>query len=137
MLTNYPDLPLILTRWAVGGVRSLVDSRSVLPRELAERVTDVAHRPVRSNILCEREISGTLRRARQTFWMAVVPERLAGGYLELAQPSGVPLVLCRNGFNAEAAAWLCAELNKMLNIEDWTSGSCRSVTFQEENPCFC
>lgn len=136
VLHDYPDVSLVLTRWSVGGVRTLDEVRSVLPAGLAACVSAVAHRPVHSDVLREREISGTLRRTRQSFWAAVVPERLGGGYVELAKNSGAPLVLCRDGFNDEAAMRLRVGLDKVLEIEGWASGAL-STHSQGEKTCCC
>ena len=86
VLMPYPQVDLVLTRWRIGAMRSIKDVRGEVP-ELGDRINDVAHRPVRSDEQPEREITGTLRRTRQLYWAAVVPNWDAQGYIEQATRS--------------------------------------------------
>lgn len=86
VLTPFPQVDLVLTRWRIGSMRSVADVRGEVP-ELGDRINDVAHRPVRSDERPEREITGTLRRTRQLYWAAVVPDGDAQGYIEQASRS--------------------------------------------------
>ena len=81
VLMPYQQVDLVLTRWRIGAMRSIKDVRGEVP-ELGDRINDVAHRPVRSDEQPEREITGTLRRTRQLYWAAVVPDGDAQGYIE-------------------------------------------------------
>ena len=121
VLMPYPQVDLVLTRWRIGAMRSVDDVRGEVP-ELGERINDVAHRPVRSDEQPEREITGTLRRTRQLYWAAVVPNWEAQGYIEQATRSGAPLILCPSGFDEEAAQRLQAALARVVCNEELVSG---------------
>lgn len=135
-LTPFPQVDLVLTRWRIGSMRSVDDVRGEVP-ELGDRINDVAHRPVRSDAQPEREITGTLRRTRQLYWAAVVPDGDAQGYIEQATRSGAPLILCRNGFDDEAAQRLQAALARVVRNEELVSGVRRPLrhSLGEALPC--
>ena len=136
VLMPYPQVDLVLTRWRIGSMRSVDDVRGEVP-ELGDRINDVAHRPVRSDEQPEREITGTLRRTRQLYWVAVVPDGDAQGYIEQATRSGAPLILCRNGFDDEAAQRLQAALARVVRNEELVSGVRRPLrhSLGEALPC--
>lgn len=136
VLTPFPQVDLVLTRWRISSMRSVADVRGEVP-ELGDRINDVAHRPVRSDERPEREITGTLRRTRQLYWAAVVPDGDAQGYIEQATRSGAPLILCRNGFDDEAAQRLQAALARVIRNEELVSGVCRPLrhSLGEALPC--
>lgn len=121
VLMPYPQVDLVLTRWRIGSIRTVDDVRGEVP-ELGDRINDVAHRPVRSDEQPEREITGTLRRSRQLYWAAVVPDKHAQGYIEQASRSGAPLILCRDGFDESAAQRLQAALARVVRNEELVSG---------------
>ncbi len=121
VLMPYPQVHLVMTRWRIGAMRSIEDVRGEVP-ELGERISDVAHRPVRSDEQPEREITGTLRRSRQLYWAAVVPVGDTQGYIEQATRSGAPLILCPSGFDEEAAQRLQAALARVVCNEELVSG---------------
>ena len=128
VLMPYPQVDLVLTRWRIGAMRSVDDVRGEVP-ELGERIKYLAHRPVRSDVFPEREITSTLRRMKQIYWAAVVHERLAGGYIRTAQSSGAPLVLCRRAFDDEAADRLRVALVRVASTEAFVSadhGFCKA-----------
>ena len=136
VLTPFPQVDLVLTRWRIGSMRSVADVRGEVP-ELGDRINDVAHRPVRAAEHPEREITGTLRRTRQLYWAAVVPDGDAQGYIEQATRSGAPLILCRNGFDDEAAQRLQAALARVVFNEELVSGVRRPLrqTLEEALQC--
>lgn len=136
VLTPFPQVDLVLTRWRIGSMRSVADVRGEVP-ELGDRINDVAHRPVRSDEQPEREITGTLRRTRQLYWAAVVPNGYAQGYIEQAGRSGAPLILCRSGFDDEAAQRLQAALARVVFNEELVSGVRRPLrhSLGEALPC--
>ena len=136
VLTPFPQVDLVLTRWRIGSMRSVADVRGEVP-ELGDRINDVAHRPVRSDERPEREITGTLRRTRQLYWAAVVPDGDAQGYIEQAARSGAPLILCRNDFDDEAAQRLQAALARVVRNEELVSGVRRPLrhSLGEALPC--
>ena len=136
VLMPYPQVDLVLTRWRIGSMRSVDDVRGLVP-ELGDRINDVAHRPVRSDEKPEREITGTLRRTRQLYWAAVVPNWDAQGYIVQANRSGAPLILCRNGFDDEAAQRLQAALARVVRNEELVSGVRRPLhhPLGEALPC--
>ena len=109
-----------MIRWTVGTLRSIDDVRGEVP-ELSDHLQHLAHRPIRADAYPEREITSTLRRRKQLYWVAVVHERLAGGYIRTAQSSGAPLLLCRNGFDDEAADRLRAALERVVSAEAFVS----------------
>lgn len=120
VLDEFPTVELVMIRWAIGSIRSMEDVRGELP-ELGNRLKHLSHRPVRSEVLHEREITSTLRRLKQIYWVAVVHERRAEGYLRTAQSSGAPLVLCRSGFDDEAASRLRVALARVVCAEKFVS----------------
>lgn len=120
VLDEFPTVELVMIRWAIGPIRDMEDVRGELP-ELGTHVKHLSHRPMHSDVLHEREITSTLRRLKQIYWAAVVHERLAGGYLRTAQSSGAPLVLCRNGFDEEAADRLRVALERVVGAEAFVS----------------
>ena len=117
VLDDFPTVELVLIRWAIGPIRNMEEVRGELP-ELGDRIKHLAHRPVRSDVFPEREITSTLRRMKQLFWAAVVHERLAGGYIRTAQSSGAPLVLCPRAFDDEAANRLRCALHRTMAADD-------------------
>lgn len=136
VLMPYPQVDLVLTRWRIGAMRSIKDVRGEVP-ELGDRINDVAHRPVRSDEQPEREITGTLRRTRQLYWAAVVPNWDAQGYIQQATRSGAPLILCPCGFDEEAAQRLQAALARVVFNEELVSGVRRPLrhSLGEALPC--
>jgi hypothetical protein len=116
VLDDFPSVELVMIRWTVGTLRSIDDVRGEVP-ELSDHLQHLAHRPIRADAYPEREITSTLRRRKQLYWVAVVHERLAGGYIRTAQSSGAPLLLCRNGFDDEAADRLRAALERVVSAE--------------------
>lgn len=120
VLDEFPTVELVMIRWAIGPIRDMEEVRGELP-ELGERIKHLAHRPVRSDVFPEREITSTLRRMKQIYWAAVVHERLAGGYIRTAQSSGAPLVLCRRAFDDEAADRLRVALERVASTEAFVS----------------
>lgn len=120
VLDDFPTVELVLIRWAIGPIRNMEEVRGELP-ELGDRIKHLAHRPVRSDVFPEREITSTLRRMKQLFWAAVVHERLAGGYIRTAQSSGAPLVLCSRAFDDEAADRLRCALERVVSTEAFVS----------------
>ena len=120
VLDDFPTVELVLIRWAIGPIRNMEEVRGELP-ELGDRIKHLAHRPVRSDVFPEREITSTLRRMKQLFWAAVVHERLAGGYVRTAQSSGAPLVLCPRAFDDEAADRLRCALERVVSTEAFVS----------------
>lgn len=120
VLDEFPTVELVMIRWAVSSIRDMDDLRGELP-ELGERIKHLSHRPIRSDVFHEREITSTLRRMKQIYWAAVVHERLAGGYIRTAQSSGAPLLLCRNGFDGEAATQLRSALQRVVALETFVS----------------
>ena len=120
VLDDFPTVELVMIRWAVGPIRDMEEVRGELP-ELGDRIKHLAHRPVRSDVFPEREITSTLRRMKQLFWAAVVHERLAGGYIRTAQSSGAPLVLCPRAFDDEAADRLRCALERVVSTEAFVS----------------
>ncbi|MGA3940472.1 hypothetical protein ACI2TU_04555 [Ralstonia nicotianae] len=120
VLDEFPTVELVMIRWAIGPIRGMEDVQGELP-ELGNRVRHLSHRSVRSEVFHEREITSTLRRLKQIYWAAVVHERQAGGYLRTAQSSGAPLVLCRNGFDDEAACRLRVALERVVSAEAFVS----------------
>lgn len=128
VLDDFPSVELVMIRWAIGPIRDMEEVRGELP-ELGERIKYLAHRPVRSDVFPEREITSTLRRMKQIYWAAVVHERLAGGYIRTAQSSGAPLVLCRRAFDDEAADRLRVALERVTSTEAFVSadhGFCKA-----------
>lgn len=120
VLDDFPTVELVLIRWAIGPIRDMEEVRGELP-ELGHRIKHLSHRPIRSDVFHEREITGTLRRLKQIYWAAVVHERLAGGYIRTAQNSGAPLVLCRRAFDDEAADRLRVALQRVVSTEAFVS----------------
>ena len=120
VLDDFPSVELVMIRWTVGTLRSIEDVRGEVP-ELSDHLQHLAHRPIRADAYPEREITSTLRRRKQLYWAAVVHERLAGGYIRTAQSSGAPLLLCRNGFDDEAADRLRAALERVVSAEAFVS----------------
>lgn len=120
VLDDFPTVELVMIRWTVGTLRSIEDVRGEVP-ELSNHLQHLAHRPIRADAYPEREITSTLRRRKQLYWAAVVHERLAGGYIRTAQSSGAPLLLCRNGFDDEAADRLRAALERVVSTEAFVS----------------
>lgn len=120
VLDDFPSVELVMIRWTVGMLRSIDDVRGEVP-ELSDHLQHLAHRPIRADAYPEREITSTLRRRKQLYWVAVVHERLAGGYIRTAQSSGAPLLLCRNGFDDEAADRLRAALERVVSAEAFVS----------------
>lgn len=120
LLKDFPAVELVMLRWTVGTLRTIHDVRGEVP-ELGDHIKHLSHRPVRSDVFHEREITSTLRRMKQLYWVAVVHERLAGGYIRTAQSSGAPLILCRNGFDDEAADRLRAALERVVRAEAFVS----------------
>ena len=120
VLDDFPTVELVMIRWTVGTLRSIEDVRGEVP-ELSDHLQHLAHRPIRADAYPEREITSTLRRRKQLYWVAVVHERLAGGYIRTAQSSGAPLLLCRNGFDDEAADRLRAALERVVSAEAFVS----------------
>ena len=120
VLDDFPTVELVIIRWTVGTLRSIEDVRGEVP-ELSDHLQHLAHRPIRADAYPEREITSTLRRRKQLYWAAVVHERLAGGYIRTAQSSGAPLLLCRNGFDDEAADRLRAALERVVSAEAFVS----------------
>ena len=120
VLDDFPAVELVMLRWTVGTLRTIDDVRGEVP-ELGDHIKHLSHRPVRSDVFHEREITSTLRRMKQLYWVAVVHERLAGGYIRTAQSSGAPIVLCRNGFDDEAASRLRDALERVVSAEAFVS----------------
>ena len=120
VLDDFPSVELVMIRWTVGTLRSIDDVRGEVP-ELSDHLQHLAHRPIRADAYPEREITSTLRRRKQLYWAAVVHERLAGGYIRTAQSSGAPIVLCRNGFDDEAASRLRDALERVVSAEAFVS----------------
>ena len=120
VLDDFPTVELVMIRWTVGTLRSIDDVRGEVP-ELGDHLQHLAHRPIRADAYPEREITSTLRRLKQLYWVAVVHERLAGGYIRTAQSSGAPLLLCRNGFDDEAADRLRTALERVVSAEAFVS----------------
>lgn len=120
VLDDFPTVELVLIRWAIGPIRNMEEVRGELP-ELGDRIKHLSHRPIRSDVFHEREITSTLRRMKQLFWAAVVHERLAGGYIRTAQSSGAPLVLCPRAFDDEAADRLRCALERVVSTEAFVS----------------
>ena len=79
----------------------------------------------------------TLRRTRQLYWAAVVPNWEAQGYIEQATRSGAPLILCPSGFDEEAAQRLQAALARVVCNEELVSGVRRPLrhSLGEALPC--
>lgn len=120
VLDCFATVELVMIRWSVGPFRTVDDLRKEVP-ELGNHFRHLAHRPVRSDLFPEREITGSLRKLRQLYWAAVVHERLAGGYISTAQSSGAPLVLCSNGFNDSDAERLSLALCRIVHDEHLAS----------------
>ncbi len=59
VLTPYPQVDLVLTRWRIGAMRSIKDVRGEVP-ELGDRINDVASQPVWSGEPPESEINGPM-----------------------------------------------------------------------------
>ena len=80
--------------------------------------------------------TGTLRRTRQLYWAAVVPNWDAQGYIQQATRSGAPLILCPCGFDEEAAQRLQAALARVVFNEELVSGVRRPLhQLGEALPC--
>jgi len=134
VLMPYPQVDLVLTRWRIGSMRSVDDVRGELP-ELGDRINDVAHRPVRSDEQPEREITGTLRRTRQLYWAAVVPNWEAQGYIEQATRSGAPLILCRNGFEMRPRNGCKLLWRVLFAMRSWSAACAAHSVTHWGRPC--
>lgn len=64
VLDDFPTVELVMIRWAVGPIRTWKRCAASGPR-LGERIKHLAHRPVRSDVFPEREITSTSRRMKQ------------------------------------------------------------------------
>lgn len=131
VLDDFQTVELVMLRWSIGPVRDITEVRGELP-ELGDHIRHLCHRPMHAHAHPEREITSTLRRMRQLYWVACVHQRQpVDGYLRTAQSSGAPLVLCPNGFDEDAAMRLRAALHRVASAEEYVSRD-RSFHRKEE-----
>lgn len=132
VLDDFASVELVMIRWAIGPIRVIDDVRGELP-ELGNHIRHLCHRPMHAHAHPEREITSTLRRMRQLYWVACVHQRQpVDGYVRTTQSSGAPLVLCPNGFDEDAAARLRAALHRVASAEEYVSRDHWSFNRQEE-----